>query len=86
MGCTSGNAKRTGSITLQHLSQVLERGQLTDPGKRWESVPDDCINWNMTGGWTGVWLNPGERVRWTFVHNTDGTKRVIGYTILQEGE
>ena len=51
-------------------------------GRRWQPAPTQMCGGRTTSAVLGVWLNPGEQVRWTW--GADG-QSIVGYTIIPPG-
>ena len=50
-------------------------------GRRWELAPQMSRS-IFSDRVMGIWLRPGERVRWKLLEMPDGTREVIGYTLI----
>lgn len=57
----------------------MRDGETTTDGKVWRAAPFQKEN-TTTGSIQGVWIAPGEKVEWTWTHETDGSY-VSGYMI-----
>jgi hypothetical protein len=60
-------------------------GEQDTGGRRWEAAPLAGQSKWLTSAVNGVWLNPGEYVRWMWAHTSDGSY-VCGYNIIQQTE
>jgi hypothetical protein len=63
-----------------------DNNETTTYDKTWQGVPADCLENLSSGGLTGVYLKPGERVEWHYAFFSDGKRMAIGYTIYPYGK